>query len=154
MGGTVIVLVMEKILVAVDDSPQATAALEYALETFPDAAITAIHVIQLPEGYWSWLMEREEDMPRYEEMQEKAEDVVQAAIEEAAEDHREIETVIEMGKPDREITAYANDNEFDQIVIGSHGRHGVDRILFGSVSEKVARRSPLSVTIVRDGVSD
>lgn len=145
---------MEKILVAVDDSPQATTALEYALDVFPDAAITAIHVIQLPEGYWSWMMEREEDMPRYEEMKEKAEDVLQAAIAEAAEDHRDIETVIEMGKPDREIISYANDNGFDQIVIGSHGRHGADRILFGSVSETVARRSPLSVTVVRDGISD
>lgn len=140
---------MEKILVAVDESPQATAALEYALNVFPDAEITAIHVIRLPEGYWSWMMEKEEDMPRYEEMKERADNVLQAAVEEAAEDHKEIETVIEMGRPDREIITYANNNGFDQIVIGSHGRQGTNRILFGSVSEKVARRSPLSVTIVR-----
>lgn len=142
---------MEKVLVAVDDSPQATAALEYALRVFPDAAITAIHVIRIPEGYWSWMMEEEEDMPRYEEAKERADDVLQAAIVEAAEDDHEIETAIEMGKPAREIVAYANDNGFDGIVIGSHGRHGTDRILFGSVSETVARRSPLTVTIVRDG---
>jgi nucleotide-binding universal stress UspA family protein len=149
MSKNVFAFVMDKVLVAVDDSPQATAAIEYALDVFPDAAITAIHVIRLPEGYWSWVMEEEEDMPRYEEMQERAENVLQTAIETAAADHTDIDTVIEMGKPDREIIAYANDNGFDQIVIGSHGRHGANRILFGSVSEKVARRSPLSVTIVR-----
>jgi nucleotide-binding universal stress UspA family protein len=141
---------MEKVLVAVDDSPQATAAIDYALEVFPDATITAIHVIRVPEGYWSWMMEEEEDMPRYEEARERADDVLRAAIEEATEDEREIETAIEMGRPAREIVAYANENGFDQIVIGSHGRHGTDRILFGSVSETVSRRSPLTVTIVRD----
>lgn len=56
-----------------------------------------------------------------------------------------------MGRPDREIITYANDNGFDQIVIGSHGRQGRSRVLFGSVSEKVARRFPRSVTIVRPG---
>jgi nucleotide-binding universal stress UspA family protein len=95
-------------------------------------------------------MEEEEDMPRYEEARERADDVLRAAIAEATEDEREIETAIEMGRPAREIVAYANENGFDQIVIGSHGRHGTDRILFGSVSETVSRRSPLTVTIVRD----
>jgi nucleotide-binding universal stress UspA family protein len=145
--------VMDKILVPVDDSPQATAALEYALDVFADAAITALHVIQLPEGYWSWMMEEDDDMPRYEEMKEKAEGVLEAAVAEAADDHKQIETVVKMGRPDREIVTYADENGFDQIVIGSHGRHEASRILFGSVSEKVARRSPLSVTIVRKGKS-
>ncbi|MDZ7731027.1 MAG: universal stress protein [Natrialbaceae archaeon] len=37
----------------------------------------------------------------------------------------------------------------DRIVIGSHGRTGLSRVLLGSVAEEVARRAPIPVTIVR-----
>lgn len=140
---------MEKILVAVDNSPQATAALTYALDVFPGAAITAINVVHLPDGYWSWMMENERDMPGYDVAKENAEELLQAAVAETTDNGTDIQTVIKAGRPDRKIVSYANDHDFDQIVIGSHGRQGTDRILFGSVSERVARRSPLTVTIVR-----
>ncbi len=48
-----------------------------------------------------------------------------------------------------EICSYAEANEADMIVIGSHGRSGVKRLLLGSVSHAVANSAPCSVTIVR-----
>jgi len=60
-----------------------------------------------------------------------------------------IETAVETGPPARTIVEYADENDADQIVIGSHGRSGVSRVLLGSVAETVARRSPVPVTIVR-----
>lgn len=59
-------VMVKDILVPVDDSPQAKAALNYALEEFPEASITTLHVIQLPEGYWAAFAESEEDLPGYE----------------------------------------------------------------------------------------
>ena len=67
-----------------------------------------------------------------------------------ADDHGvtlEGETVL--GRPARAIIDYAEDNEVDQIVMGSHGRDGVSRILLGSVAETIVRRSPCPVTVVR-----
>ena len=44
---------------------------------------------------------------------------------------------------------YAEENDIDHIVVGSHGRGGVSRMLLGSVAETVARRSSVPVTIIR-----
>ena len=49
----------------------------------------------------------------------------------------------------RTIVEHAKDDGFDHIVMGSHGRSGVSRILLGSVAEKVVRSSTVPVTVVR-----
>lgn len=141
---------VRKTLVAIDDSPQAEAALEYALEEFPESAITAIHVVRLPEGYWASFATSEAALPGYENARERGEEVVEAAVRSAADTDREIETAVEKGKPAREIVDYAVENGFEQIVVGSHGRRGVGRVMLGSVSERVVRRAPMTVIVVRE----
>jgi nucleotide-binding universal stress UspA family protein len=54
------------------------------------------------------------------------------------------------GQAANAIVAYAEDHDVDRIVVGSHGRRGLSRFLLGSVAERVARRAPGSVTIVRE----
>ena len=53
------------------------------------------------------------------------------------------------GDPAGEITRYAADAGIDVIVLGTHGRTGVDRLLMGSVAEKVMRDAPCSVLVVK-----
>lgn len=53
------------------------------------------------------------------------------------------------GDPAQEIISYARDTGMDLIVIGTHGRTGKDRILMGSVAEKVMREGPCSVLVVK-----
>ena len=53
------------------------------------------------------------------------------------------------GDPAREIAAYAADAGIDVIVIGTHGRTGVDRLVMGSVDERVMREAPCSVLVVK-----
>jgi nucleotide-binding universal stress UspA family protein len=48
-----------------------------------------------------------------------------------------------------EILTVAQDNGVDMIVMGTHGRKGIDRILFGSVAEKVVKSAPIPVFTVR-----
>lgn len=140
----------KNILVPMDDSPQAEAALRYALEEFPEAAITAFHVVRLPEGYWPAFVESDEDLPGYKAAQNHAQDLLEAAVQTASDYDRKIDTVMEFGDPSREIVEYAIEHGFDQIVIGSHGRKGASRILLGSVSEKVVRRTPMTVVVVHE----
>ncbi len=139
-----------KTLVAVDGSPQSEAALAYALEEVPESAITALHVVQLPEGYWASFASSDAELPGYEQAQERGRELLEEAVEAAADAGRELETEIVSGKPAREIVDYATENGFDQIVVGSHGRHGVDRVLLGSVSEAVVRHAPMTVVVVHE----
>lgn len=53
------------------------------------------------------------------------------------------------GDPAGEISRYAADAGIDVIVIGTHGRTGVDRLVMGSVAEKVMREAPCSVLVVK-----
>ena len=54
-----------------------------------------------------------------------------------------------VGDPAEEIVRYATDTVFDVIVMGTHGRSGVERMLKGSVAEKVMRDAPCSVLVVK-----
>jgi Universal stress protein UspA and related nucleotide-binding proteins len=47
------------------------------------------------------------------------------------------------------ILDYAEENGVDLIVIATHGRSGLDRVLLGSVAERVLRQSPLPVFVVK-----
>lgn len=147
---TVSEVMTRQVLVPVDGSKLATRALEHALETVPDAAITTIHAIDPIESVYAveggGLPVAEE---WYDKAQERADDIHEAAKELADEYDVEIDTVTEVGKPARTILEYADEHEIDQIIIGSHGRTGVERFLLGSVAENVMRRARVPVTVVR-----
>jgi nucleotide-binding universal stress UspA family protein len=53
------------------------------------------------------------------------------------------------GDPAAEIVRYAADAGSDLIVLGTHGRTGLERLLMGSVAEKVMREAPCSVLVVK-----
>ena len=56
---------------------------------------------------------------------------------------------VESAAPAERIVAYAEDQEVDLVVMGTHGRRGVDRMLFGSVTEEVVRHAPCPTFTVR-----
>jgi nucleotide-binding universal stress UspA family protein len=55
------------------------------------------------------------------------------------------------GKPADEILAAAREWQADLIVIGTHGRSGVSRVVLGSTAESVVRHAPCPVVVVRGG---
>lgn len=142
----------EHVLVALDGSPQSEDALEHALETFPDATLTALTVIDpVAAGYAASPGPDATGFPGewYQRAEEHADAVLEQAAEMAAEHGRDIETLSRTGRPARTIVEYADEADVDHLVIGSHGRTGVSRVLLGSVAESVARRVHCPVTIVR-----
>ncbi|WP_128476317.1 universal stress protein [Halorussus pelagicus] len=140
----------EKILVPTDGSPQSDTALEYALEEFAEQNITLLNVIDPVDAGYSAPV----GIPGgSEEWFENAKENSEAMFEEAqtvADDYGvTLESATEMGRPAQTIVEFAEDEGFDQIVMGSHGRSGVSRILLGSVAETVVRRATVPVTVVR-----
>jgi nucleotide-binding universal stress UspA family protein len=139
----------DNVLVALDGSPLAERALMYALETFPNATITTIYVINPIDSVIdveAGGLPVAEDW--YDTAQERATEIHTTATDLAADHDIVLDTVTEVGKPAREILDYAADNGIDQIVMGSHGRSGLDRTLLGSVAETVTRRAQIPVTII------
>jgi nucleotide-binding universal stress UspA family protein len=139
-----------RLLVPVDGSDPADAALEFALEEYPDADITVLSVTDPTDvGYGSI----EAAPSTFEHLQESAEERTQQVLDEAtaraAEHGVDVTTETVVGMPSRAIVEWAENNDVDGIVIGSHGRRGVTRVLLGSVAESVVRRSPVPVTVVR-----
>ncbi|APW97953.1 universal stress protein UspA [Halobiforma lacisalsi AJ5] len=142
----------DHVLVPVDESERSTQALEFACTEYPDAEITAIHVLDPGDFYAATGIEGGA-MANYDEIRKhhetQADNILEQARREAAEYDREIETDQVVGGVSQSIVDYAGEHDVGHIVIGSHGRTGASRILLGSVAETVARRSPVPVTIVR-----
>lgn len=58
--------------------------------------------------------------------------------------------VVVEGEPADAVLQFAEHHDADVIVIGSHGRRGLSRLVLGSIAESVVRRSPIPVLVVRD----
>lgn len=136
------------VLVGIDDSDPAWAALEYALEHHPDAALTLLHVVNPADSVYGEYAQFGVD-ELIEERRERGEELLEEARERAADHGGEVETVTTVGLPAETLVEEAEARSVDQIVVGSHGRRGVSRVLLGSVAETVARRAAVPVTVVR-----
>ncbi|MFC4541396.1 universal stress protein [Halosolutus amylolyticus] len=132
------------VIVPIDGSEQAGRALDYALEEYPDAAITLLHVFSggPPEIH---LEKRGSD---YDDLRARRREMLDRLADERAHGGP-IETEVVTGRPSREIVRYADEHDIDHVVMGSHGRDGASRVLLGSVAETVVRRTPVPVTVVR-----
>jgi nucleotide-binding universal stress UspA family protein len=60
-----------------------------------------------------------------------------------------VEHVLLEGDPALEIVRFARDSRISLVVMGTHGRTGVERMLMGSVAERVLRDAPCSVLVVK-----
>lgn len=69
-------------------------------------------------------------------------------VDRRLDDDVEVETAAVEGTPSREIVRYASEQSVDAVVMGTHGRGGIDRLLLGSVAERVVRASPVPVITV------
>ena len=139
----------DNVLVAFDGSPLSERALTYAIENFSEATITAVYVIDPIDSVIdveAGGLPVAEDW--YDNAQERATRITTTATDLAAAHDIDLDTVTEVGRPARAILEYADDNDIDGIVMGSHGRSGIDRTLLGSVAETVTRRARIPVTIV------
>lgn len=145
----------DHILVPMDGSPLSRRALEVAL-TEHDAPVTVLHVIDPVAPGYSYPVDMDPDIePRhgsdawYERAEELAEELFDEVRALASEHDREVETELVVGDPARVIVDYAVDENVDHVVMGGHARGEDARILLGSVTEAVAFRAPMRVTIVR-----
>jgi nucleotide-binding universal stress UspA family protein len=137
-----------KIVVGLDFSPMSERALEVAVNLARQARGAELHLLHVVAPPVASL----ELAPNFDtwEIAREARKRLDGAIARLAE-WPEIKGIshIVVGVPAREIARLADEMEADAIVIGTHGRRGVDRALFGSVAEHVVRFAPCAVLTVR-----
>ncbi len=137
-----------RLLVPIDGSDPAWSAFEYALDRHGDDELIVVHVVNPVAGLYSG-----EGFSDYDQLinagERRAEQLFETAHERAADSTGTLETETLIGNPTNKIIEAVDDYDIDQIIIGSHGRAGVSRILLGSVAEAVVRRSTVPVTVTR-----
>lgn len=142
-----------KILLAVDDSKYSEAAIRQVIaQASPQSTeVRVLHVIEptplYPDGQsWGYPIPAKEVS---QEQRKEAEGLVTRAAKTLRDAGLQVVTTIELGDPKLVILDAATEWKANLIVLGSHGRKGLERFLMGSVSEAVARHATCSVQIAR-----
>ncbi len=140
-----------KILTAIDFSENAECAFDYALTlaTQFNAELILIHVINEPVDLRGFYVPHISFEQLEKEIEESAAKMMKAFCSSKLANFSNYRTEIVTGIPCDEITAAATKNDASLIVLGTHGRTGLDRILFGSTAERVVRSAGCPVLTVR-----
>ncbi len=146
---------IDRILVPVDLERHTRKLVDFAVDIANklDAEIVVFHGIQSKEGGAM------ADMGQLalagvsgEQLQSTHADEAGKKLEEIASEIegrcKKCESALVTGDVVDEIVAYAQKHKADLIIIGSHGRRGLDHILLGSVAERVIKRSPCPTLIM------
>lgn len=142
---------IERILCPVDFSASSDLALEYAafLARTHRAKLFVLHVLERLERYEHFLILALTPQEIKEKIEQEARNRLEASLN-GLKVPGKVETAIREGKAFVETIRMAREQDIDLIVLGSHGHSALEYILIGSVAEKVARKAPCPVLIVRD----
>lgn len=142
---------IERILFPVDFSEGSMNAVEYAisLKKEYDARLYLLHVVHDISMATGWQVPHIRLDELYRDMEEYARKEMEKFCRDLFRECDKIEQIVVRGIPHEEILKFARDKKIDIIVIGTHGRTGIDRMLFGSTAEKVVRNAPCPVLSVK-----
>jgi len=140
-----------KILFATDFSESSENAFEYAitLATKFDARLIIVHVINEPVDLRGFYVPHISFEKLEEEIRGSAEKMMEKFCRTKIKGFSNFESHVIAGIPHEEILRRAAGENVSMIVVGTHGRTGLDHVLFGSTAEKIVRKSTCPVMTVR-----
>ena len=146
-----------KILLAIDGSACSQAATQAVIAQFPRerAEVRVLHADDWPNrlptslAFAEGLAAASDILEVRDERRRQGEELVSRAAQQLQAAGFQTSTVVRDGDARHAILDVAAKWGPDVIVLGSHGRRGLDRFLLGSVSESVVRHAPCSVEVVR-----
>ena len=147
----------EKILVPTDGGEGALAAARHTLDLAERYGAT-VHALYVIDTDTSWLtVSKTEVRDTLRDVGETEGSRALAEMESLAEEvgfDAQLVTELREGAPTKEILAYVEEAEIDLVVMGTHGRKGIERSLLGSVAERTVRGSSVPVMVVPDTTQD
>ncbi len=142
---------IKTILYPTDFSRGARVAMDHVISLAQDynAKLILLHVIQ-DISVAEWFIPSSLSVAELlEDLEKNAGKEIDALGDEIAAKVKTVEKIVVRGMPFVEIIRTARETNADLIVIGTHGRTGMDHVLFGSTAEKVVRKAPCPVLTVR-----
>ena len=139
---------VRRVLVPIDFSDASREALRHAKEialTY-GAEVDLLHAVQSPTYPSAYNLDPI-SFPTDEVVEQAEEQLADWALEELGYEHALVSA--EVGSPSGTILDYVEKNEVDLVVIATHGRTGLDRLVLGSVAERVVRQAPTPVFLVK-----
>ncbi len=142
---------IKKILFATDFSEGSSHAMHYAVDLARQygARLYFVHVIYDVAKTTGWYVPHVSIDEMYKDMEKSAKAQLEKNFIDEMRGFKDIEHVVLKGTPYEEIAKFVEENNIDLIVIGTHGRKGIDRMIFGSTAEQVIRYAPCPVLCVR-----
>ena len=146
----------EHILAPVDFSPASRQALDVATTWSQhfDAHLSMLHVLDAypPPGIYG--MDEATDPSWAQRVEDEVRDEVHEWREAIRRDAPHVESHLESGEAAAVIVDYADEHDVDLLILGSHGRTGMERFFLGSTTEKVVRSAPCPVLVVTSSPGD
>lgn len=144
---------MKRILVPCDFSKPAINAFRFALDLAAQSkgSVQLLHVIELPaiaDPIIMPVVAFEKDFMN--DLKENAMREFSKVITKYNTEGIKVKSTVEFGVPSRMVTDFAEKNPVDVIVMGSHGASGVKEYFVGSNAEKIVRRSPVPVLVMKE----
>ncbi|HTX18719.1 MAG TPA: universal stress protein [Bacteroidota bacterium] len=144
-------IVLGKILVPIDFSEYSKKALQYAVPFAKqfNAKIYLLYVVE-PTVYPADFSFGQIGMPNVEnELRVKGGEELQELIKNEIKGIVPAEALVKVGLPFVEVVSFAKDEAIELIIVATHGHTGVEHVLFGSTAEKIVRKAPCPVLVVR-----
>jgi len=141
----------DKILTAIDFSDSSDFAFEYALTLARQfqAELTVMHVINEPVDLRGFYVPHISFEQLEKEIEEGAEKMMGTFCQTKMGDYTRYTTLVVAGIPYEEIIRKAEESGASLIVLGTHGRTGIDHLIFGSTAERVVRSAACPVLTIR-----
>jgi nucleotide-binding universal stress UspA family protein len=141
----------KKILFPTDfsDGSAASAAYVRDLAEKYGSRVYLVHVIYDIAKASGWYVPSIDMEKFYAELRESTQEEMEKFASENLGGLGEVETAVITGVPADGVLEFVEENGIDLIVMGTHGRSGIDRVLFGSTASKVVRHAPCPVLTVR-----
>jgi len=137
-----------KILFPTDFSESAENAARYAVSIAQKYG-SRLYVVHVVEPFTYTTEFGLDYSAQYREMEATARRLLDDFVASLQKNLLHVEGVLLSGEPFVEIIRYAKREQVDLIIMGTHGRTGIEHILLGSVAEKVVRKSPCPVLTVK-----
>jgi universal stress protein A len=144
-----------RILVPIDFSEHSKRTVAYATRTAirDNSTIYLLHVFQVPDYVVTPYARRRQNCAEVQSQVDAAELEARENLELFAQElsmkGAKVQPYLRVGYPFDEIVQMANHFDVDLIIIGSHGRSGISRLLLGSTAERVVAHARCPVLVVK-----